>query len=516
MSKKSRSASAAGQRTKNTGRYSGRSEHNRFGMFCIILQTVISLAFMGVVVLLDILPMRYLAMVGLILFFLWCITFTSQMARKKKGILGKVFSLLMVCVLSFGTFYVAKTNNVLALITGGNYQINKMVVAVRADNSAEVLEDAMDYSFGVQFERGGDNMQAAVTDIQDELGTEINTVECDSVQSQAQNLLDGEVDAIIYNEAYTELMDGAVNGYSNDIRIIYEMSIRVELDFGSSSGSSLTKEPFTVYISGNDEYGEMSEAGRSDVNIMAVVNPKTHQILLVTTPRDYYVEVKIPKKEPEDFEWQMDKLTHAGIYGIDASMATLSRLYETDINYFVRLNFTSLIDIVDILGGVDVYSELAFTTGEESGAIVDVQEGYNHFDGEQALAFSRERHNLADGDNQRGKNQQAVITAMLKKVLSPTLLLKANSILNQISQDVQTNVSQSQINSLIRYQLNTNAKWNIKSVAAEGTGAQDYCYSSGSELLYVTVPDETSINEIIDLVNVVEEGGTLPDTEKLN
>ena len=182
----------------------------------------------------------------------------------------------------------------------------------------------------------------------------------------------------------------------------------------------------------------------------------------------------------------------------------------------MRLNFTSLIDIVDILGGVDVYSELAFTTGEESGAIVEVQEGYNHFDGEQALAFSRERHNLADGDNQRGKNQQAVITAMLKKVLSPTLLLKANSILNQISQDVQTNVSQSQINSLIRYQLNTNTKWNIKSVAAEGTGAQDYCYSSGSELLYVTVPDYTSVNEIIDLVNVVEEGGTLPDTEKLN
>ena len=163
-----------------------------------------------------------------------------------------------------------------------------------------------------------------------------------------------------------------------------------------------------------------------------------------------------------------------------------------------------------------MYSELAFTTGEESGAIVEVQKGYNHFDGEQALAFSRERHNLADGDNQRGKNQQAVITAMLKKVLSPTLLLKANSILNQISQDVQTNVSQSQINSLIRYQLNTNAKWNIKSVAAEGTGAQDYCYSSGSELLYVTVPDETSVNKIIDLVNVVEEGGTLPDTEKLN
>ncbi len=173
MSKKSRTADRAGRRPKNTRRNSVRSERNRFGMFCIILQTVISLAFMGVVVLLDMLPMRYLAMIGLILFFLWCITFTSQMVRRKKGTLGKLFSLLMVCVLSFGTFYVARANNIIAMITGGNYQIDRMVVAVRSDDAAEVLEDTMDYSFGVQFERGGDNMQAAVTDIQEELGTDI-------------------------------------------------------------------------------------------------------------------------------------------------------------------------------------------------------------------------------------------------------------------------------------------------------------------------------------------------------
>ena len=272
----------------------------------------------------------------------------------------------------------------------------------------------------------------------------------------------------------------------------------------------MTKQPFTVYISGIDVYGEVTETSRSDVNIIAVVNPTTHQVLLVTTPRDYYVEI------PGVSKGQNDKLTHAGIYGIDASMATLSQLYETDINYYVRLNFTSLIDIVDILGGIDVYSEVAFTTGDESGCIVDVQEGYNHFDGEEALAFCRERHNLADGDNQRGKNQQAVITAMIKKMLSPTMLLKANSILNQVSKDVEMNVSQSQINSLIRYQLNTNAKWTIQSVAAEGTGAEDYCYSEPNQLLYVTVPDYDSVNGIIDLVNVVEEGGTLEETEKLN
>ena len=199
MSKKRRSAERAGRVKKRKGKYSGHSRHNLFGVVCIILQTIVSLAFMGVVVLIDILPARYLAMLALILFFLWCITFTTQMARKKKGTLGKVFSLLMVCVLTFGTYYVGKTNNIIAAITGGNYRVDKMVVAVRSDDSAETIEDAMDYSFGVQFEQGGDNMQAAVTDIQDVLGEEINAVECDSVQAQAEALVDGDVDAIIYN-----------------------------------------------------------------------------------------------------------------------------------------------------------------------------------------------------------------------------------------------------------------------------------------------------------------------------
>ena len=186
------------------------------------------------------------------------------------------------------------------------------------------------------------------------------------------------------------------------------------------------------------------------------------------------------------------------------------------INYYARLNFTSLIDIVDTLGGVDVYSELAFQTGTESGCIVDVQEGWNHLNGEQALAFSRERHALADGDNQRGKNQQAVLTAMLRKCLSPTMLLKAGTIMNQVSSEVETNLSQAQINSLIKYQLNKNATWTIQSVAATGTNDKGYCYSSGDTPLFIMDPDEDVVQEIIDLANVVEEGGTLKDGESLN
>ena len=491
---------------------SKRSKRNRFGAVCIVIQTIASIALMIVLNLLGMIPLKYLILVAVLLFFFWCITLNSQVARRKKGTFGKVFSLLLTFCLFIGSYYVAEANDMISRITGGNYKVDKMIVAVRADDPAETLEDAADYTFGVQFSKGSDNMQAAVSDIQKQIGSEIQTTECDSVQTQAQQLLDGKVDAIIYNGAYTSLMEENVTDFSKKIKILYTFDIRVQLDFGNSGATddSITKEPFTIYISGIDTYGEVSETSRSDVNLIAVVNPKTYQILLVTTPRDYYVPI------PGISGGQKDKLTHAGIYGIDASMRTLGQLYETDINYYARLNFTSLIDIVDTLGGVDVYSELAFQTGKESGCIVDVQEGWNHLNGEQALAFSRERHALADGDNQRGKNQQAVLTAMLRKCLSPTMLLKAGTIMNQLSSEVETNLSQAQINSLIKYQLNKNATWTIQSVAATGTNDKGYCYSSGDKLLFIMDPDEDVVQKIIDLANVVEEGGTLEDGESLN
>lgn len=514
MAKRKGSAGNSARRKKSTNKHSRRSGSNKLGTLCIILQTIASIALMAVLYLLGMIPDKYLILAAAILFFLWCVTLNSQVARRKRGTLGKVFSLLMAVVMFTGSYYVAQANNMIGKITGSNYKVDKMVVAVRADDSAETIEDAADYTYGVQFEKGADNIQTAVADIEKQVGVDtIEVKEYDSVQDQAQALVDGDCDAIIYNSAYTSLMEEAVDGYSDKVKVLYTFNIRVELDFGNSTGAtddSIIKEPFTVYISGIDVYGDVSETSRSDVNIIAVVNPQTHQILLVTTPRDYYVPI------PGVSGGQRDKLTHAGIYGIDASMKTLGELYETDINYYARLNFTSLIDIVDTLGGIDVYSEFAFTTSKDSEYTMDVQEGYNHFNGKEALAFCRERHNLPDGDNQRGKNQQAVITAMLKKYLSPTMLLKANAIMEQVSKDVETNMSQEQINALIKYQLNNNATWTIQSIAAEGTNTKGTCYSSGDTELFIMEPIESSVQNIIDLVNVVEEGGILTEGEKLN
>lgn len=281
----------------------------------------------------------------------------------------------------------------------------------------------------------------------------------------------------------------------------YSFKVNSALDtiaVGEESGNyeeehalNVTEEPFNVYISGIDVYGDIDQQSRSDVNLIATVNPLTHKILLTTTPRDYYVT--IPGVSGE----QKDKLTHAGIYGIDTSVATLENLYDTEIPFYVRVNFTSVEEIVDVLGGVDVESELAFTTSEAAGAVVEVKEGTNHFNGEEALAFVRERKALPTGDNQRGKNQQALLTGLIREAMSPKMLLHANSIINSVAGNADTNMSEKQIKSLIRMQLNDMEDWEIESVAATGddTGKQ-YCYSYSGTPLYVTVPYEDSVNEI--------------------
>lgn len=265
-------------------------------------------------------------------------------------------------------------------------------------------------------------------------------------------------------------------------------------------GLSVTEKPFNVYISGIDVYGEITQESRSDVNLIATVNPNTHKILLTTTPRDYYIPI------PGVSEGQNDKLTHAGIYGVDASMAALENLYETDIPFYVRVSFTSVEDIVDVMGGIDVESELAFTTGEDAGAIVDVQEGKNHFTGKEALAFVRERQALADGDNQRGKNQQALLTGLIKKTMSPMILIRANGMINSVAGNSETNMSEKQIKSLIRMQLDELHGWEIESVAALGDDSgKEYCYSYSGGPLYVTIPDWGSVEEIKQKMQAVLE-----------
>lgn len=496
-------------RSRNTNSSRRRKEKQenslskKIGIVLTIIQAVITCLFSVSLIKLNLLPMKFVLPVIAALALLCLIPMLIQFKARKKAVVSKVFSVFMSVALAFGSFYMSKADGMVEKVSGGDYKLDRIVVAVAADDPAENLKDAASYTFGVQYNMGGEDIKEAVAGINKELQTEIATVEYKSVAEQATKLHDGEVKAIVYNEAYMGILEETFENYNENVKIIYSHNIKKKMANKEAKEVKVTDSTFSVFLSGIDVYGPIATNSRSDVNIIATVNTKTHQILLTTTPRDYYVPI------PGVSGGSRDKLTHAGIYGVDTSIKTLEELYDMNIDFYARVNFTSLVEIINTLGGVEVESEYAFTTGTDSGLVVKVNKGKNTFNGKQALAFCRERHNLAGGDNQRGKNQQAVITGIIKKIISPTILLKANGIINSVSGNVETNMSEKQLQNLIKTQINKGGAWNITSVAAEGTRDRQSCFSSGSMPLYVTQPDQASVDNIKAMIDAVENGEML-------
>lgn len=271
-----------------------------------------------------------------------------------------------------------------------------------------------------------------------------------------------------------------------------------------AAANKITKEPFVVYLSGVDTRGELTEKARSDVNILAVVNPKSKQVALINTPRDYYVDLAGTDSK--------DKLTHAGLYGVENSMQTLGNLYGINVGHYIRINFAGFMTIVDALGGVDVYSDQAFTSVGSPGYYdpTTFVEGWNHLDGQAALAFARERHAFATGDVQRGINQMKVIDAMLNKIKSPTLLMSFSKLMDAAEDCFVTSFSQNQISALVRMQLSNFAEWSIESYTVTGTSAKStQCYSAKGQSLYVMKPDTDSVNKAKALIAQVLGGEDL-------
>ena len=277
-----------------------------------------------------------------------------------------------------------------------------------------------------------------------------------------------------------------------------------------AEANKITKEPFVLYLSGVDNRGELTEKARSDVNILAVVNPTTKRVALINTPRDYYVDLAGTNSK--------DKLTHAGLYGVETSMATLGNLYGIQVDHYIRIDFSGFISIIDAVGGVDVYSDQAFTSVGSPGYYdpTTFAEGWNHLDGKSALAFARERHAFASGDIQRGINQMKVIDAMANKLKSPTVLMSFSKLMDAVSNCFVTSLSQEQISALVRMQLGDLANWDIESCSVTGSsGKSSQCYSAKGQSLYVMKPDESSVSKAKELIASVLGGeGTVSDTQQ--
>ena len=450
---------------------------NKVSMF---LQFLLSAFLFGLVWNSGMLPDVYLGLLGLGLLLFLTITCGFQKLKNKGKFIGIVLSILMSIILMAGIVYFMKFRNAMSDIGGVTSQVDNMIVAVRRNDLAENIQDIESYQFGYPFGVEPDNTDRVIRDVEHIIGRKINLSKFSTITDLTDALLSGEIDAAIYNEAFNSVIAEHIGDYDEQIKVIYRYGIEREIKQKKTN----IEEPFNVYISGIDAEGPITVNSRSDANIIMTVNPNTRKILLTTTPRDYYVTI------PEISGEKRDKLTHAGIYGVDASIATLEEIYGVDINYYVKVNFTSFITIIDALGDVEVESEYTF-----EGRGHQFQKGINHMDGEAALAFSRERYSFKSGDNQRGKNQESVLKAILQKAMSPAILRNAGEIFSKIDGCVETNMTETEITKLINMQLSDNKKWEIESIASTGTGDRQPCFSSGSQLLYVMWPDENSILE---------------------
>ena len=310
-------------------------------------------------------------------------------------------------------------------------------------------------------------------------------------QSLVDAVVNGDSKAAIIQETYLQdVAEGDPTVYQQ-LKVLATFSVPV-----TDTGPGVTPPPTTtptpppdadapyiVYISGIDVAGPIATRSRSDVNILMVVNPHTGQILLVTTPRDFYVQlagIDTPLK---------DKLTHAGVYGIDTSIGTMNNLYDISIDYYLRINFSSLVQVVDTLGGVDVNSAYDF-----SAAGYTFHQGINHLDGAAALAFSRDRHSFATGDRVRGQNQEAVITAIIARLTDPSVLARYDQIMTAVAGAVQTSMPPQTISAQVQRQLANGTKWAVTSISVNGADGSEYTYSYPHQKLYVMIPDQATVD----------------------
>lgn len=401
--------------------------------------------------------------------------------RKKKlfKILGIVLSILLIIINSGLIFVYYKSNSFFDKITNVEYETNNYVIIVLKDSSYNKLDDIS--NIGLFYNEIDKNYKDAIVELDDK--KKLDKKEFENILVLVSDFLTKKIDSIIINENYIDIINEGNDKFKDNIKIIDTITINTEVKQNRALMNDVSKlNSFNIYISGIDTYGPISTVSRSDVNIIATINIKENKILLTNTPRDYYVQL-------HGTTGNKDKLTHAGVYGIDMSIKSLEDLYDTKIDYYFRVNFNSLIKIVDAIGGVDIYSDMDFGYG-----YYHVNYGMNHFDGKQALNYSRQRKIYLEGDRHRGQNQQQVIEAIIKKVTQSKDVNTYIKLLDTLQDSFQTNIDKKMFNGFINLQVKNNYNWQVESIQANGYDSGNYTYSYPGQYLYVMEPDYNSLN----------------------
>ena len=464
------------------------------------------------VIRLNVLPSKFLfpLTIGVVvldaIFILLLVYFSKNVVSKIVCIVLTLF----ICVAScMGGYYISKTQNVLSSITNvAKHAKNTVSVIVKESSSIKNKSQLNGVSVG-SLRLNEQGSKKALKELSSE-GIVLNQTEYDSMTALLEAFYNGEVDSIIINESSrSQILDmEAYSNFDSNTRVVYQTSYKVKNNDSATSVSDITSKPFNVLISGSDTRGGFDENGRSDVIMIATVNPKTHTILLTSVPRDFYVTTACDAGDG-CMQGALDKITHTGIHGTNTTKRTVEQLLGIEINYTFKVGFDTVTKLVDTLGGVDVYVEPGYAVHNE---YINVKEGVNHLYGEEALEYARERYAYTEGDRQRTKNQQQVLMGIVKEATKPSVITNYAAIMDTMANTFSTTMSNEEITDLIKYQLNNNPTWKMEQYMVDGTGDTLMCAELG-DAASVMVPDQSTVKMAKDKINAVLAGKSSEDVK---
>lgn len=465
-----------------------------------IFYILVTIVFFSFFVYMDVLAMKYVCMAAGLIVVILILTFPALFFKRFKNsrrIISLIISIALIGAYGAGIVYINGTIDFMDKVTTVKEQTEPYYVLVKADSAYDGAESVRGKTVQT-FLTNEINYSEAKNMLQEETGADYEMIE--DLSALASGVLDETYELIFISEAHYTTMCSENTNFKEGSKIIHTVKVPIEVA-NIAKDVNVTEDSFNIYVSGLDTEGAIDVVSRSDVNMIVTVNPKAHKVLLTSIPRDYYLELP-------NTDGAKDKLTHTGVHGINETVAAIEKLTGLDMNYYVKVNYTTVTSLVDAIGGIDVESDYTFVT-HGMGVYYEFYEGSNYLDGARALAFARERKSFSDGDLQRNKNQQKVLEGILKKALSSTTILtRYTAILDAIEDCVEINMSQEDIRRLIKMQTDGMPSWDIEKQSIVGVSSSEVCYLDGMNIYAsVVLQNPESIVSAVDRIIAVMEDG---------